>query len=74
MMLMMILCSSAYGLFIASVFKSYASLDVEAGYSDTELTAIGGVGVLMNGICRMFWATLMDKKGFKFVYIIICSC
>lgn len=51
MMLIMILCSSGYGLFIASVFKSYGSLDEEADFSDTLLTTIGSVGILMNGIC-----------------------
>jgi len=73
MMLLMILCSSGYGLFIASVFKSYASIDEDAEFSDTLLTTIGSVGILMNGICRMFWATLMDKFGFKPIYITICA-
>jgi MFS transporter, OFA family, oxalate/formate antiporter len=73
MMLLMILCSSGYGLFVASVFKSYGSIDQSADFSDTLLTTIGSVGILMNGISRLFWALLMDKFGFKPIYLIICS-
>lgn len=64
----MIICSSGYGLFIASVFKPYG-----ATFEPNYLALIGSIGAVINGVCWMFWATLQDKVGFKLVYIIICA-
>jgi len=42
----MIICSSGYGLFVASVFKPYG-----AEFTPTFLALIGSIGAVLNGIC-----------------------
>jgi len=62
-------------IFMASIFKAYGELkdeDGNEGISDSFLTYVGSVGAVLNGVCRLFWASLMDKTGFKFVYITMC--
>ena len=66
----MILCASCYGLFVATLYKSYG---YKRGYSDSFLTWVGSVAALMNGSSRPFWATLMDKLGFKRIFILILT-
>ena len=46
MLMAMIVCSSGYGLFIASVFKPYG-----ATFEPTYLTLVGSIGAVLNGIC-----------------------
>lgn len=76
MLLIMIICSSGYGLFIASIYKAYGGIpdDNDVKISDGFLTVVGSIGAVLNGLCRMFWATLQDKTGFKLVYIVMCVC
>ena len=65
---LMVICSSCYGLFIASTFKSYGSLFIT---SDTFLSIVGSIGAVCNGLGRPLWATLLDYLGFKKVYFIM---
>ena len=60
MLLAMIVCSSGYGLFIASIYKAYGGIPDEDGnkISDGFLTVVGSIGAVLNGLCRMFWATI----------------
>lgn len=67
--LMMVL-SSGFPLYLASSFKSYGLIDIP---DDTFMTIVGSVGAALNGVSRVFWATLFDYFGFKFVYISLVS-
>jgi hypothetical protein len=76
MLLMMIICSSGYGLFIASIYMSYGGIPDKEGnrIGSGFLTTVGSIGAVLNGLCRMFWSTTQDKTGFKLVYLIMCVC
>ena len=56
-----------YGYFIASTFKTISDL------SDQYLTLVGSVGNIFNGAARIIWGAVMDKFGFKKLYLIIMT-
>ena len=68
--IMIVLCGG-YGLFLASVFKSYGS----DTFTDSEafLTTVGSLAGILNGLSRFFWAALQDKLGFKRVCMMMLS-
>lgn len=57
--------SMFYGLFLVNAFKNFGSKKIS---DDGFLTLVGGIGGAMNGLSRLFWASLMDKYGFKRIY------
>jgi MFS family permease len=54
----MILCSSCYGLFIASVFKVYGNSDPDVDFGDSFITLTGAIASVLNGTSRLFWSSL----------------
>lgn len=66
---LMAFCSAFYGLYMASVFKSFGLS--EADIDDLTLTLAGSLGGIMNGAGRIVWAALQDKYGFKLIYFLI---
>ena len=65
----MIFCSAFYGLYMASVFKTFGS--VTGDIDDGTLTLAGSLGSACNGLFRIVFATAADKYGFKIVFAII---
>ena len=65
-MWVMIVLASGFPFYVASNFKSYASQSIK---NDQFITAVGAVGTTLNGLSRVFWATLTDYFGFKYVYM-----
>lgn len=53
-----------YGLFLVNAFKNFGQSKINDGF----LTLVGGIGGAMNGLSRLFWASLMDYFGFKRIY------
>mmetsp|Transcript_7909 Transcript_7909/g.13268 ORF Transcript_7909/g.13268 Transcript_7909/m.13268 type:complete len:187 (-) Transcript_7909:178-738(-) len=49
-----------------SVYKTVA-----VGINDHALTFAGAIGSVCNGSSRIFWATIQDYLGFKFVYMMM---
>jgi MFS family permease len=63
----MLYCGIFYGIYMASVYKTVA----EDSLLDHELTLAGALGSACNGLSRVMWAALMDKYGFKKVYLVL---
>jgi len=53
-----------FGIYVASVYKTVALGLI----NDRTLTIAGSIGSFINGSSRIFWASLMDKYGFKSTY------
>lgn len=62
------MCFVFYGHYIINVFKIYG---FETIHDDHLLTFVGSFGSLFNGVCRIFWSTLLDYKPFKTVFGIL---
>jgi len=56
-----------FGVYVASVYKTVALGLID----DRTLTIAGSFGSFINGSSRILWASLMDKYGFKRVYLCI---
>lgn len=54
----MVVLSSCYGLFIASVFKVYGDADEDVDFGDSFITMTGAFASVLNGASRPFWSTL----------------
>ena len=66
----LIFWSSIFPYYIASNFKSYGSIDIP---DDQFMTIVGAVGASLNGLSRIWWATLFDYFGFKKVYLCLVA-
>lgn len=64
------MCFVFYGHYILNVFKIYG---FETIHDDHLLTFVGSFGALFNGVCRIFWSTLLDYKSFKTVFGIMAT-
>jgi OFA family oxalate/formate antiporter-like MFS transporter len=67
-MVPVIIFSVMYGMFMANCYKLYG---LSMGMDDKSLTIIGSIGSAFNGCSRAFWATLMDKIGYKKTYFFL---
>ena len=54
-----------YSYYVLAVFKNISNV------SDKKLTYVASTGAVINGFSRVFWAGLMDKFGFRIVYLSI---
>jgi len=59
------MCYIFYGHYMLNIFKIFG---LESIKNDAVLTFIGSFGALLNGLCRIFWATLLDFYTFKQVF------
>lgn len=64
----MIYLSTFFGMLMANSYKVYG---MEMGIDDALLSIIGACSAITNGLSRAMWAMLMDKFGFKCVYILV---
>lgn len=62
----MMVLSCSFPLYMASNFKSYEQRDIS---DDQFITTVGSVGAVFNGLSRGFWSSLLDRFGFKYVYL-----
>jgi OFA family oxalate/formate antiporter-like MFS transporter len=60
----MIVLSATAGLNTIGVYKRFGQT-VAALNDDAYLSLMGGLGALFNGLGRLFWASMVDKFGFK---------
>lgn len=67
---LMILCTATPSLNVANMYKKFA-IDSPALQSDMYQSTVGGLAALFNGVGRLFWATLVDKFGFKRPYRVL---
>lgn len=56
-----------FGVYVAAVYKAVANTVIK----DKYLTIAGSIGSFVNGSSRIFWASLLDKYGFKAIYMIM---
>ena len=54
-----------YSYYVLAVFKNISNV------SDKKLTYVASTGAVINGCSRVFWAGLMDKFGFRIIYLSI---
>ena len=60
----MIVLSATAGLNTIGVYKTFGQT-VEVLNDDAYLSLMGGLGALFNGLGRLFWASMVDRYGFK---------
>lgn len=58
----MVFTASCHGMLIVNVYKG---LGYANGFDDVYLSALGGVGAVMNGISKLVCASVQDKLGFR---------
>jgi hypothetical protein len=51
-----------YGYYIMNSFKTFGAAYIK---DDKFLTLIGSIGALVNGLMRIFWASLLDYFPFR---------
>ena len=51
--------------------NSYKNYGFDLGKDDSFLTLVGSLQALSNGLSRAMWGLLLDKLGFKKVYLSI---
>lgn len=57
-----------YGFYLLGAFKQYGQTQIA---DDEFLSLAGSVGLLLNGVFRIFWSTLLDHFAFKKVFSIL---
>jgi nitrate/nitrite transporter NarK len=62
----MFFCSSFYGIYMMTSFKTVGS--ITGNIDDYTLSWTAAIAALSGGIARIFWAFLLDIYGFKKVY------
>ena len=63
-MILMLFFGTFYGAYLAANYK-YISDELD----DYTLTIAGSVGAIFNGGSRLIWGWLLDRYGFRKVYI-----
>ena len=58
-----------FGVYVAAVYKDVALNHGTIG--DRELTIAGSIASFINGASRIMWASLLDKLGFRMIYMIL---
>jgi len=66
-MFIMLFFGTFYGAYMAANYKFISELD------DVTLTIAGSVGAIFNGGSRLMWGVLLDKYGFRKVYMILMT-
>ena len=68
-MLIMLFFGEFYCLYNASSYKLVAQNTI----SDRSLTIAGALGSILNGLSRVVWGALLDKYGFKKLYLMLLT-
>ena len=69
LILLMILFAAGYGFFLSQAFKTYGNENLVD--EEVFITTIGSLGGFFNGVSRSFWASLQDKVGFRWIFLIV---